>query len=248
MATGPMSKVALFLHSQMLRPEESVLTDGQLLDCYLSRRDEVAFAALMWRHGRMVWGVCRRILPNWHDAEDAFQATFLVVVRRAADIASKELLANWLYGVARQTALKARATAAKRTTREGPETTMPEPAAEPRDLWQDLQRKRVGEVGLTADHLFDGGIFVRNRNLGFHGELETALADDLGVELADHCLDRLGHHRLSVDLPEVSDWDLARAESAQLDAILEFAEPLDHARLKVGGRHLDLEFALEAFG
>src|SRR5262249_62234016 len=91
------------------------------------------------------------------------------------------------------------------------------------DLGQYFQRQRVGEVGLSADHFFDGGIFVRNRNLRFHSELETALADDLGVELADHRLDRFGHHRLSIDLSEVIDWDLSRTESAQLDAILELA-------------------------
>ena len=101
---------------------------------------------------------------------------------------------------------------------------------------------------MPADHLFDGGIFVRNRDLGFHSELETALADDFGVELTDHRLDGLGHHRLAVDLPQVGDWDLAGTESAQLDAILELPQPLDHARLKVGGGYLDLEFALEAFG
>src|SRR5712692_7031715 len=94
------------------------LSDGQLLECYASRREEAAFAALVRRHGPMVWGVCRRVLGNIHDAEDAFQATFLVLVRKAASIASPELLANWLYGVAHQTALKARATTAKRRSEE----------------------------------------------------------------------------------------------------------------------------------
>jgi RNA polymerase sigma factor (sigma-70 family) len=86
----------------------------------------------------MVWGVCRRVLGNHHDTEDAFQATFLVLVRKAASIASPKLLANWLYGVAHQTALKARATTAKRKARERQVTQMPEPAATQPDLWNDL--------------------------------------------------------------------------------------------------------------
>ncbi len=124
-----------------LHPRDGAgMTDGQLLEDYLSRRDEAALAALVGRHAPMVWGVCRRVLPNYHDAEDAFQATFLVLVRKAASIASRELLANWLHGVAHQTALKARATAARRCARERQVMAMPEPAvAEPDDLWRDLQ-------------------------------------------------------------------------------------------------------------
>src|SRR5437879_1714952 len=89
---------------------KTVLTDGQLLEDYVCRHEEAALAALVERHGPIVWGVCRRMLRNYHDAEDAFQATFLVLVRKAASIASRELIANWLYAVAYQTARKARAT------------------------------------------------------------------------------------------------------------------------------------------
>src|SRR5438094_9119981 len=89
-------------------------SDGQLLEAFADRSEEAAFAALLRRHGPMVWGVCRRVLRGHQDAEDAFQATFLVLVRKAACVAPREMVANWLYGVARQTALKARANAVRR--------------------------------------------------------------------------------------------------------------------------------------
>src|SRR6516165_5933542 len=138
MATNQLSEVIQHLRRTVLRRDGAGLTDGQLLADYLSRREEAALAALVRRHGPMVWGVCRRVLRNDHDAEDAFQATFLVLVRKAASIASPEFLANWLYGVAHQTALKARATTAKRRARERQVTQMPEPAATQPDLWNDL--------------------------------------------------------------------------------------------------------------
>src|SRR5262245_8200943 len=128
MAASPMSEVIAHLRRTVLLRDGAGLTDERLLQAYLSRRDEAALAALVRRHGPMVWGVCRRVLHNYHDAEDAFQATFLVLVCKAASIASPVLLANWLYGVAHQTALKARATAAKRRARERQVTQMPEPA------------------------------------------------------------------------------------------------------------------------
>jgi hypothetical protein len=79
------------------------LGDRELLGCFIERNDEAAFAALVKRHGPMVWGVCRRLVSH-HDAEDAFQATFLILVRKPASIVPREMVGNWLYGVAHQTA------------------------------------------------------------------------------------------------------------------------------------------------
>ena len=90
------------------------LDDRQLLERFLSRHDQDAFESLMHRHGPMVLSVCRRFLGDRHDAEDAFQATFLVLLRKARSLSKRELVANWLYGVAYRTALKARRDAARR--------------------------------------------------------------------------------------------------------------------------------------
>src|SRR5205807_5660178 len=76
------------------------LSDGQLLRTFLDNHDECAFEALVRRHGPMVLSVCRRVLSNVHDAEDAFQATFLVLVRKAPGLAGRQILGNWLHGVA----------------------------------------------------------------------------------------------------------------------------------------------------
>src|SRR6516164_7175396 len=105
------------------------MTDGELLAHFLSSRDDNALAALVRRHAPMVWRLCDRLLRNHHDAEDAFQATFLVLVKKAADV-PREAVANWLYGVARQAALRARATAAKRGRRERQVVNLPESAME----------------------------------------------------------------------------------------------------------------------
>jgi RNA polymerase sigma factor (sigma-70 family) len=139
MATGQMSEFIQQLRRRLLLWDGAELTDGQLLTDYISGLDGASLAALVHRHGPMVWGVCRRMLRNYHDAEDAFQATFLVLIRKAASIESRELLANWLYGVVHQTAMKARATAAKRNERERQLTEMPEPAVADPGIWRDLQ-------------------------------------------------------------------------------------------------------------
>jgi RNA polymerase sigma factor (sigma-70 family) len=102
-------------------------TDGQLLDLFVRLRDQDAFAAVVKRHGPMVLGVCQRVLRNSADADDAFQAAFLVLARRAASLGSPDQLAPWLYGVAFNTARKLRRTIARRAVREGPL----EPGCEP---------------------------------------------------------------------------------------------------------------------
>ncbi len=93
------------------------LGDGQLLERYLTRRDEDAFEALVDLHGPMVLGLCRRMLHDPRDIEDAFQATFLVLVRKAPAIRDRNLLSNWLYGVAYRVARRVRTQTLRRRIR-----------------------------------------------------------------------------------------------------------------------------------
>ncbi|HYV36173.1 MAG TPA: RNA polymerase sigma factor [Gemmataceae bacterium] len=139
MATSRLSEVVQHLRKVVLLRDGGGLSDGQLLESFVAHRDEDAFAALVRRHAPMVWGVCRRILHSHHQAEDAFQATFLVLVRKAASVVPREMVANWLYGVAYQTAFKARAMAAKRGARERQVMHMPEPKVAEHHLWNDMQ-------------------------------------------------------------------------------------------------------------
>jgi RNA polymerase sigma factor (sigma-70 family) len=96
------------LRQVVLRHQPDGLTDAQLLEAFLIQHEEAAFAALMRRHGPMVFGVCRRILGDRHDAEDAFQATFLVLLRKASSIRPGQAVGPWLHGVAQRTARRAR--------------------------------------------------------------------------------------------------------------------------------------------
>jgi RNA polymerase sigma factor (sigma-70 family) len=139
MTSSQMNRAVRRLCRSVLTGDGAGLTDGQLLTCYIEQRDEAAFAALVRRHGPMVLGVCRRTLRSPHDADDAFQATFLVLVRKAASVKPREAVANWLYGVARMTALRAKVAAAKRRARERQVPDMPEREAPPPGLWDRLQ-------------------------------------------------------------------------------------------------------------
>jgi len=108
MAVRPLSPFLHDVRRMVLLADGGGLTDGQLLECWLAHNEEAAFRAIVKRHGPMVLGVCRRVLRDDHDAEDAFQATFLVLMRKAATVQPRELVGNWLYSVAHRTALKAR--------------------------------------------------------------------------------------------------------------------------------------------
>src|SRR5688572_7613225 len=81
------------------------LSDAQLLERFVTTRDEAAFELLLWRHGPAVLGVCRRLLRHAQDAEDAFQATFLTLARKAGAVARREVVGSWLYRVAYRVAL-----------------------------------------------------------------------------------------------------------------------------------------------
>src|ERR1700687_3261978 len=118
MATGQLTGVLRHLRRATLLAEGAAQSDGELLERYLSERDDAAFEAILKRHGAMVLGVCRRILRNEADAHDAFQATFIVFVRKATSIHPRGMVGNWLYGVAHKTSLKAKAMNRQRSAKE----------------------------------------------------------------------------------------------------------------------------------
>ncbi len=148
MPTGPVSGALDHLRRAALRAGAGP-GDGELLARFVDQRDADALAALVGRHGPMVWGVCRRALGH-HDAEDAVQATFLVLVRKAAAVVPREAVGNWLYGVAHRTALLARRTAARRRAREVQVPAFPDPGALPDPgfdaAWLDAELSRLPDI------------------------------------------------------------------------------------------------------
>src|SRR5208283_330735 len=138
MAAGERS-VIQHLRRAVFGPEGGGMSDGELLQYFIDQQEEAAFEALVRRHGPMVLGVCRRVLNQAEDAEDAFQATFLVLVRKAASIVPREMVGNWLYGVAYRTARKAKAAAARRHLKEREVRHMPHPEPTGDEMWQELR-------------------------------------------------------------------------------------------------------------
>jgi RNA polymerase sigma factor (sigma-70 family) len=139
MPRGQESSVLSYLRN-LVRPGGTGETgDAQLLDRFVTCRDEAAFAELVRRHGPMVLGVCRRVLQQEQDVEDAFQATFLVLVRKARALRSLPVLGSWLHGVASRVAGKALVAAARRRAREARALVRQAEVPENELLWRDLR-------------------------------------------------------------------------------------------------------------
>src|SRR5262245_7006107 len=109
---------AILRHIRRLSPELASVADTELLDRYKSKQDSAALELLIWRHAKLILGVCQRILRNAHDAEDAFQATVLILARKATSISKREAVASWLYKVAYRAALSLKADRDMRSARE----------------------------------------------------------------------------------------------------------------------------------
>ncbi len=152
MARRKLSDVVRYLH-HIAGADDAGLSDGELLERYVRHRDEAAFELLLWRHGTLVFNVCRRLLPREHDAEDAFQATFLAFVRQAHAIVRRGSVSSWLYKVAYRTALEARARADKIAAREksGGEILAIQSAPDP--IWNDLRPVLDEELNRLPERL-----------------------------------------------------------------------------------------------
>src|SRR5579885_1930780 len=179
------------------------LTDGELLARFVATRDEMSFAALVRRHGPMVLSVCRRMLRHDQDAEDCFQATFLVLARKAATV-KRESVGSWLYAVAYRTSLEARAVNARRRMREKQVLEMPQPEVMPSDVpdwrpWLDHELNRLPEqyrLVIVACDLEGRSRKEAARQLGIaEGTLSSRLARGrrlLAKRLAPHGLSLSG--------------------------------------------------------
>jgi RNA polymerase sigma factor (sigma-70 family) len=138
MARGRLRTVIDSLRRAVDSRGAGALPDAELLERFAAGRDQAAFELLLWRHGPMVLGICRRVLRHDQDSEDAFQATFLTLVRKAGSVARREAVAGWLARVAFRVALAARAEAAKRpAATAGAEP--PAPAGADDLVWRDLR-------------------------------------------------------------------------------------------------------------
>jgi RNA polymerase sigma factor (sigma-70 family) len=150
MATGRLNAVLQQLR-RLTPAAEADRTDAELLERFRERREEAAFAALVQRHGPMVLGVCRRVLQNPDDAEDVFQATFLILARKAAGIDKGMALGGWLHKVALRTALRARNNEASRRRHERQARAMQPNDAIAAIAWREVQAVLDEEVARLPD-------------------------------------------------------------------------------------------------
>ncbi len=139
MPGGPLSEVIRYLRRVADPGGAAEASDEQLLERFVSLRDESAFEALMARHGPMVLGVCRRILRDAHDADDAFQATFLVLAHKARSIGRPQALGSWLYRIAQRTAVRAKMERNRRRAQESIVEDLPAAEAVEDLAWHELR-------------------------------------------------------------------------------------------------------------
>jgi RNA polymerase sigma factor (sigma-70 family) len=197
--SGPFAALRQIRDTLLTR--ENRLTDARLVAEFVDRRDQAAFTALVQRHGPMVLNVCRRLLCDPNDAEDAFQATFLVLMRKAPSLRRRELLANWLYGVAYRTALHARSVARRQRAKET-EAALYASAASPNDKWSELRIHLDHEISRLPDKYRLAVVLCELQGLSrrqaasqlrvLEGTLSSRLARArriLAARLARHCPD-----------------------------------------------------------
>ncbi len=153
MPDTPLASVLRQLHELAAprRPEEE--TDCDLLRRFAGEQDRQAFEALVRRHGPLVLGVCRRVLRQEQDAEDAFQATFLVLARKAASLCNTGAVVSWLYGVAQRTARAAKRAAGRRHVHEARARSAPPPDPAWEAAWREVQKVLDDEIGRLPDRL-----------------------------------------------------------------------------------------------
>jgi len=192
-------------------------TDAELLGRFVDRRDGVAFEALTRRHAPMVWGVCRRVLPTDQDAEDAFQASFLVLVRKARAV-PRDAVGNWLYGVARRAALLARRTIARRRETVGVTPDCPAPEPRPPSALRaalDEELGRLPEIYRTVVVLCDLEGRTRREAAASLGWPEGTVAGRLS-RARELLAKRLARHAPAMSVAAV----LSGSASARVPAVL----------------------------
>jgi RNA polymerase sigma factor (sigma-70 family) len=221
---------------------EPRLLDRELLQSYLERRDEAAFAALLQRHGPMVLGVCQAVLRRSHDAEDAFQATFLVLARNAGSIRRRDSLGSWLHGVAYRVARKARAAEARRQSLET-RVVARDPVVADEFSWGEVQTILHAELNALPDRFREPLVLCyleglrqeeAARRLGWS---ESTLKGRLqrGRELLRRRLDRRGLGLAALGPLELAGQALTRPLSQELTEatrraiVAEFVEPATRA-------------------
>jgi RNA polymerase sigma factor (sigma-70 family) len=139
MASGQIGMVLQHIRRLFRAPPANGTSDGQLLAQFTLQRDQAAFTALVERHAAMVWGVCRRLLADVNDADDAFQGTFLVLARKAASIRRRDSVGSWLYGVAYRVATRVRSAARHRRAQERQAMIPAQPDPANDAAWRELR-------------------------------------------------------------------------------------------------------------